>query len=501
MTYSTHLLMALATVPEQTLRDQLRKLLDGHVEPIVAELLGFHAQPCSPAAAFDLERRLAERLRDVGRELLEAVFNRIEGGDRAAVPSHVRIEAEDYRRVGAKTPHRVDTVFGPVVLRRHLYRPVARNSGDRSVTPLERVLGILAGATPALAEAAARYAAMAGATQRQVQDQLRARHGVTIGTGRLRALLGHVSGVLAEGRQESQTARLVELLTRGHASTGRTRPVLSVSRDGISLRENRHGLFEVATAATVTVTDRRGRRLGTVYLAFVPELGQGQMTDQLTALIEDVLRRWDGPLPRLAYVTDAGDNETTYFEAVLRPMVHPRTGERLRWQRILDFYHAMERVWVLADVLFGDDTRGRWAWGRRMGKLLKKPNGPFRVLHAAAALKARRTLNRVPGAEYQKACNYLRGRTRWMQYAEYARVNLPLGSGIVEAACKTIYTQRLKLSGMRWTKAGAQVILNLRVALLSGVWAQAYRRALEPNITIELPTPDRKGEMAYQMAG
>jgi len=42
-----------------------------------------------------------------------------------------------------------------------------------------------------------------------------------------------------------------------------------------------------------------------------------------------------------------------------------------------------------------------------------------------------------------------------------------------------VYTQRLKLSGMRWKKAGAQTVLDLRVLQLSGVWAAAYRRVLE----------------------
>ncbi len=501
MNYSTHLLLAMSTVPAAALREQIRNVLDRQAEQITNDLLAFQAQPAAPTTTLDLERQLTARLRNVGRDLLDGVYNRMEGDDPDALPSHVHGEGEEYRLVRDKTRHVVDTVFGPVALWRHLYRPMARGSAELSIAPLERSLGVIEGTTPALAEAAARYAAMAGATQRQVQEQLRDRHGVTIGTERLRDLLERESGAMAEGRQEAQATRLLDLLGQADASSGRTKPVLSVSRDGISLRENQHGLFEVATAATVTVSDRRGQRLGTVYLAFAPELGQGQMTDQLTALIADVLQRWNGPLPRLAYVTDAGDNETKYFDAVLRPMVHPRTGEKLVWQRILDFYHAMERVWKLADVLFGDDTRGRWAWGRRMGKLLKKPNGPFRVLHAAAALKARRTLNGVGAAEYRKAYSYLQTRTQWMQYAEYARVKLPLGSGIVEAACKTIYTQRLKLSGMRWKKVGAQVILNLRVTLLSGVWETAYRHTLLSHVAGEVRTPGREAEIPLQMAG
>ena len=53
-----------------------------------------------------------------------------------------------------------------------------------------------------------------------------------------------------------------------------------------------------------------------------------------------------------------------------------------------------------------------------------------------------------------------------------------MGSGVTEAGCKTVYAQRLKLSGMSWGKAGAQVILDLRVVVLSGVWDEAYAQVL-----------------------
>lgn len=500
MLYSTHLLLTLATLPIAETRDAVTVILERQIDLLTADLLAFLAQPCSPIRTFDYERGLEARLLETGRQLLESVYNRLEGNDPHALPSHMREGGEDYRILRKKTPHNVDTLFGSIRLLRHLYRPVARDSAEGSVVPLERALGVVEGTTPALAEVVTRAAAETGATQRRVQDQLRDRHGVTIGTKRLRALIDRVSKPMAEARQKFQAARIVELLGQANASTGRTKPVLGVSRDGISLRENQHGVYEVATSATVTVYDRRGQRAGTVYLAFAPQLGQQQMTDQLTGLIEEVLRQWEGSLPRLAYVTDAGDNESKYYEQVLRPMVHPRTGETLAWQRIVDFYHAMERVWKLADVLFGDDKRGGWAWARRMGGLLKKAGGPSRVLHSAGALKSRQVLNLAQEAEYEKACNYLRSRTQWMQYSEYKRVNLPLGSGIVEAACKTIYTQRLKLSGMRWSKAGAQTILNLRVVLLSGVWDEAYRYILKENAYMELRTPDRQGEIPLQMA-
>ena len=77
---------------------------------------------------------------------------------------------------------------------------------------------------------------------------------------------------------------------------------------------------------------------------------------------------------------------------------------------------------------------------------------------------------------------------------------MPLGSGVTEAACKTVYTQRLKLSGMHWQKAGAQTILNLRVLQLSGVWDEAYARALkeyqEPKVGDQRASGKERGQKA-----
>ena len=79
-----------------------------------------------------------------------------------------------------------------------------------------------------------------------------------------------------------------------------------------------------------------------------------------------------------------------------------------------------------------------------------------------------------------------------MQYWEYRRRHLPIGSGITEAACKTVFTQRLKLSGMRWKHEGAGIVLTLRVILLSGIWEEVYSAALQsyetpPVRTYEVP--------------
>lgn len=510
MNYSTHPTPVVSTGGSTTngptaarrpdLEAQLRDRLERHFHALVQEGVTFAAQPPTPAAVFDLEHRLEARLRELGRETMACVCNGLERDEPGGRPSHVRFEGEAFRLHKTKTRQPVDTLFGPIDLWRHLYRPVHRDSPERAIAPLARTLGVVANATPALVERTGRYLAEAGATQQVVRDRLHAHHGVSMGIGRLRTLAAHLSGQMGAAREPLQAAKLLDLLGRADSGSGSRKPVLAVGRDGITLREYRHRLYEVASCATVTVLDRAGNRLGTVYLALVPEHGQGRMSDRLTALIEAVLRGWSGPVPRLAYVTDAGDNETGYYNRVLRTMKHPRTGEPLEWHRVIDFYHTMERVWAMAGALFGEGTPAARGWARRMGGLLKKPNGPFRVLHAAAAIRSARALSPTAKKEYETAYRYIRARTQWMRYHEYKDRHLPRGSGITEAACKTIFTQRLKLSGMRWTKVGAQVILDLRVVLLSGVWDQAYRQVVTAYQQAELLTPRAEQENSKQMA-
>ena len=429
----------------------------------------------SPAAALKFEQELAQRARELARAATEFAYNQLEADEPQALPPHVHHEAGQYRRLNQKTPNReVATLFGKITLWRHGYRYVQRDVAEPTIFPLEISLGLVEGATPALASAAGKALAEAGATQEVVLARLKAQHGVEWGVKKLRAVAENLSAGMDRLRREYQARRAVDWLRQAYASKGRNRPSHVLGRDGITLRTSPHSFFEVATTATLTIYDRRGKRLGTVYLAYAPELGQQTMTGELTALLMEVLRQWEGPLPRLAYLTDAGAHETQYPRKVLKKLKHPRTGKRLSWQWIVDFYHAAQRLTTMGEALFGVGREAS-AWAAKMRKLLKKPNGPFRVLHSAAALRDRYRMSAKAKKEFQTAYNYLRERTKLMRYAEFRAQGLPIGSGITEAACKTVFTQRLKLSGMRWTNAGAQVILNLRVILLSGVWDDVYQ--------------------------
>lgn len=495
------LVLAIVGSAKAEVARRVDEVLTRQRDDLVQALVAFVGENVTPEGSFDFETQLAGSFREIARQLVEVAFNLLEPDAAEAMPHDVVRGNEGYRRLADKTPHRrVGTLFGTVTLWRYGYRPWDRDSDTGAIFPLETQLGLIEGATPALAERVGWYMAEAGATQRTVLERLKSQHGVSWGAERLRNLTLGLSQDLSALTQEQQVERLLELLRQARASRGRGRPTLAVGRDGVTLREYRYRFFENATVATITVYDRRGHRLGTVYLAFVPELGQGTMTERLTALLLELLRRWEGPLPQLAYVTDAGDSETHYYCQVLRRMKHPRTQERLNWTRVVDYYHASQRLWVMAESLFGKDSPAGRAWARRMCRVLKKPNGPSRVLHSAAALRARRRLTKQREADYQRATNYIRQRTKAMQYHDFKKRGLPIGSGVTEAACKTIVAQRLKLSGMRWSKAGAQPILDLRVVLLSGIWAATYRQHLRSLHNLRIETHGDLPQHARQIA-
>ena len=167
-----------------------------------------------------------------------------------------------------------------------------------------------------------------------------------------------------------------------------------------------------------------------------------------------------------------------YYHQVLKQMVDPRRPWRhVEWIRIVDFYHACAYVQQLADTIVGAGTEAQ-AWAKERRHVLKtKTAGAARLLKSASVRRRCRGL-RGQAKLYHQAYRYIKTRTQWMRYHSYKRQKLPRGSGITEAACKIVFTQRLKRSGMSWTVAGGQVILDLRVIRLSGVWNEVHQRYL-----------------------
>ena len=156
----------------------------------------------------------------------------------------------------------------------------------------------------------------------------------------------------------------------------------------------------------------------------------------------------------------------------------------------MDYYHACQYISDLAQVIFGPG-REAYAWAAKMRRTLKeKRGGVFRVLRSAGQLRAIRGLVGEE-SDYDSAYNYLRGHSRWMNYAERRRLRVPIGSGVTEAACKIVFSQRFKCAGMKWGVETGAPILAMRVIALSGIWSEA-RDAMFESHTKTLPSTPRR---------
>jgi hypothetical protein len=464
-------------------------------------ICAFTKGPITPVATHALETALQRLFRECGRVILASVFNRLEPEDPNQAAPLLSFEGSVFRRRD-RSPRRfgIATLFGIITFWRIRYEPCDAGVGLASIFPLEMRLGIVGGkATPALAKRVGAWTAQS--TQETVRNLLAEEHSVSWSVATLRKVAADLSSGLAPLCHDAQVQELLSWLQKAQDSKGPHRPVLTVGRDGIFLPITKDTKYREGATATVAVLDRRGERLGTVYLGHMPEPGQGTLTQQLTALLGDVLNAWQGPLPRLQYVTDAGDHPTKYFETFLQAMLHPRTKQKLHWEWVLDYYHACLYLTKMAEALFGKDSREAASWAAKMRRWLRdKSHGIFRVLHSAAAHAARQEWLDEDRKKYDEAYAYLRKRMDLMDYCSYRRRGLAIGSGITEAACKILFTQRFKQSGMKWSLEGGQVVVDLRVIWLSKVWDKVFASYLRQLPQVEQGTNDADQEIPFEMA-
>ena len=147
---------------------------------------------------------------------------------------------------------------------------------------------------------------------------------------------------------------------------------------------------------------------------------------------------------------------------------------------ILDFYHAAQQLWKGAAAwLDGRTTRARrwFVWARhrlRHGM----PDGVLADLTDAMDVEglpatARDTLRTVYA--------YLERHREHIDYAKYKELGLPLGSGMVESACKWLIQQRFKGVGMRWSEDGFNHLMHLRLTWVNGRFEALFALTLSPN--------------------
>lgn len=453
----------------------------------VARLVGdFQGNSLSAEGMLKFELELQRLLWAIGRIIIEWRLNCLERKEQAKMPI-VYWEGNAYRPKRLSPFRSLNCLFGPIRVERWLYESMD-GLQLAALFPLERMLGMVAGvATPALADLAAQLSV--DFTQRQVLESLRQRNHVCWGVSTLRNVVQAMAEGIAPYQHAARVEKVLGWLKQASETAGPVRVALAVGRDGLMLPIRGKDTYKEAATASVSIYSRWGKRLGTLYLGQMPEPGQGTLSDELTQLLRDVLSQWQGAAPRLVYITDAGFHPNDYFEKVLCRMLDPHClGRYLEWEWTVDYYHACGYLSKLGEAIFGPGRAAHF-WAAKMRRLLKdKPGGIHRVLRSAGALK---TIRGLVGAEkdYDSAYGFLQRHARWMDYAARRRRRTPIGSGVTEAACKIVFSQRFKCSGMKWKEEGGAAILALRVAVLSKTWSTVRNRMFASWQTATARTP------------
>jgi hypothetical protein len=130
--------------------------------------------------------------------------------------------------------------------------------------------------------------------------------------------------------------------------------------------------------------------------------------------------------------------------------------------QIVDLYHAREHLWDLAHQLFPSDKE-RKRWGARMQAILDAG----KIEQIVGLLRSLSAPNPDLAETLRTEADYFERNAERMRYPLFRQQNLFVGSGVIEAACRSVIAQRLKLSGMFWTVRGANAIIALRCCHLN----------------------------------
>jgi hypothetical protein len=132
---------------------------------------------------------------------------------------------------------------------------------------------------------------------------------------------------------------------------------------------------------------------------------------------------------------------------------------------VVDLYHARQHLWELARQLYPHDPAKLKAWIKVHQKRLLDKGKIEKLVGVLRALPSRHPLI---AEKIRTEADYFERNAERMRYPKFRRQHLFVGSGVIEAGCKTVVASRLKRSGMFWTVRGANAILALRCAYLNG---------------------------------
>ncbi len=440
-----------------------------------------------------VEGRVLEMAKAWGRAQMAIAMKRAD-----ATAPEVEINGERWgnRR---ETPHDYETLFGMVPLERAVYQQSGRG---RVAVPLDLRLGMIEGTyTPRLARIATR--ALASMPEQEAADLLG-----EVGTATLsNSTIGRLSRAMA-ARYEQRREVIAATVRETHAIPEQAVTVqagidgVMVPQDGEHARprgrktrspepprhEARYGVvcdpgpaahdgtlgraWHEGAVGTLAFYDADGERLDTIYLARMPEPYKKTLVGELEAELHSMLR--ERPTLNIVWASDGAEPQWQALEGIDRRLPPECTGDRMK---LVDAFHVAEYVQKAADAIWepisGDAHVHAATWRET---IKSKRNGPAEVLRSMRArLGAPRTAS--GRKELREAIDYIARQNSLgrMKYVEAQRRGYPIGTGVTEAAAKTVVGSRMKRAGARFSQHGGQTVMLFRTSILSNRFAALHR--------------------------
>ena len=345
-------------------------------------------------------------------------------------------------------PKKDQTPYGEVEIVRNVDQT---SKGGRIYCPLEAAARIIRQATPRFAQQLSHKYAQTHV--HAVCADLRENHGRQIAASDVQNVADWV-GSIAEA-QEAHWEYAPPDLDRAVAT-------VAISLDGAMLAMKEAGWRE-AMVGSVSLYAPDGERLHTISVGEAPESGKATFKHRMAGEIARVKARYPEAL-YLGIADGAHDNWSFLEQHTTR--------------QLLDYFHAAEYLPHLAMAAYPGktDQAKREQWLHEQQHRLKHESGAVDALIAEAERLTRKTsLGKSVQDNLQAALTYFANQRARMDYAQQVAENLPIGSGVIEAACKTLVKQRLCGAGMRWKHQGAKIVLSLRALVQStGRWTQFW---------------------------
>jgi hypothetical protein len=393
----------------------------------------------------EMEGAIQEATNALGRCVSEEALKRFDADGSPIRVGEIKLTAR------GRDPKTYQTPYGEVEIERYVYQS---SRGGRIYCPLEHQARIVRGATPRLAsQLSHKYAQLNG---RAVQADLEENHGRRVAASYIQNVAEWV-GSIAMAKEEDWE----------YALPAFDAPVASVvvSLDGAMIPMADAAGYREAMVGTLSFYDQEGERQHSLYLAAAPEYGKGAFLQRL----EREIVRAKQHFPNALYLGIADGAASNW-----------RFLEQHTNRQLIDFFHATEYVSKLAHAAYprrhAEGQRAQWQQAH-CHTLKHDPSALDVLIGEAAGLSRRPGLAQQVRDEAISAWTYFTNHRHQMDYPGFLAEGLPIGSGVTEAACKTLVKQRLCASGMRWKSKGAKIVLSLRALTHTvGRWTQFWQK-------------------------